>query len=307
MGLQEEALPTSPTAIQAAVRLLADDDDNVALACRRQLLQWGSASRIALEEAACNHDPRVRVRARAILRSLELRDWTAKFLGYADRVHLDIERSRLHDLTSDDTFARSALLEEGVLLIASFGRRERVADACIGRQLSTFVREAKPLVEGRTSLTAGRNLANYLAGQLGFRGAEGRYYRPRHVFFDEVLNRRAGLPASLAALYMIVGRRVGLAVSAVRMPEYFLVRVHGQRPVLLDPFHSGRSVTKADCVRFLRETGAGEASFAQLRDVDDVAVLLGFLSDLVRVYDRREESEFRQALERAQRALQAIR
>ena len=78
-----------------------------------------------------------------------------------------------------------------------------------------------------------------------------------------------------------------------------------QKPVLLDPFHNGRSVTKADCVRFLRETGEREASFAQLRDVDDVSLLLGLLSDLTRVYDRREESDFRQALEHARCALQS--
>ncbi len=51
-------------AIQAVVRLLADDDAKVLRLCRSQLLEWGNAARADLESAELDDNPRVRLRAR---------------------------------------------------------------------------------------------------------------------------------------------------------------------------------------------------------------------------------------------------
>ncbi|MHC5065963.1 MAG: transglutaminase family protein, partial [Planctomycetota bacterium] len=100
-------------------------------------------------------------------------------------------------------------------------------------------------------------------------------------------------------------RRAGLDAWAVSLPDYFLVRIHGRRPVLLDPFHGGRSVTKADCLRYLRGPGGGAARSAQLVDIDDLDLLCGLLDDLQRAFSRSHESEFRAALRRSRRFLSA--
>ncbi|MHC5063521.1 MAG: hypothetical protein ACYTG5_06060, partial [Planctomycetota bacterium] len=116
MGLKEEALPSS-TAVQAAVRLIADEDSSVAQTCRSQLLRWGEASRVALEGAAEANDARLRIRARTLLQSLDLHAWCDAMRGLAESAH---------NRTLDADF-----LLRGLLLIAEFGRPGRVDEAAI--------------------------------------------------------------------------------------------------------------------------------------------------------------------------------
>lgn len=288
MSLQEEALP-SPAAVQAAVRLIADGDGEVARACRSQLLRWGETSREALRAAAEAADPHLRVRARSLISSLDLHAWVCRMRDFAKSAQC---RS-----------ADSDFLLRGLLLIAEFGRNGQVIHSELTCTLDDWAAELRPRVFGRSSLTAARHLANQLSGIEGFTGCRRGYYRAQNAYLDEVMQHRRGLPSILAAIYILVARRAGLRAHAVRLPEYFLVRIHGRRPVLLDPFHGGRSVTKADCLRYLRGTSAGSANSTQLVDVDDLDLLCGLLDDLRRAYQRPHENEFRAALQRARRLL----
>ena len=49
-----------------------------------------------------------------------------------------------------------------------------------------------------------------------------------------------GVPVTLSMIYLLVARWAGLTVSGVGMPTHFLVRLHGVRPVLVDPYYGGR-------------------------------------------------------------------
>jgi hypothetical protein len=278
-----------PAKIRAAVRLLTDREPAVVRRCRRFLIQEGEAARAELERAGRESDPQVRLVARSVLASIDLRKWTREVCALGDSVSAGRRGTEL--------------LENGVVLIGSFGRSAGLTRAELEVELEGMAAAVRPLVEHRTSVTAARNLAGHLGGVLGFQGCASSYYRPENLFLDRVLERRRGLPVALVALYLMVARRAGMRVTAVKLPEYFLVRVHGARRILLDPFHGGRSVTKADCLRYLRESGCGLASSSQLRDVDDIHVLLGMMSTLARVYEHREDREFREALQRAQRSL----
>ena len=57
------------------------------------------------------------------------------------------------------------------------------------------------------------------------------------------------------------------------------MRLHGVRPVLVDPFHGGRTVTKTDCVRYLRSLGYEQVR-AHLRDLSDRELLAHYLREL---------------------------
>ena len=54
----------------------------------------------------------------------------------------------------------------------------------------------------------------YLFGELQFVGNETRYDDPRNSFLNEVLDRRTGIPITLALLYMEVARRAASHPSA---------------------------------------------------------------------------------------------
>lgn len=88
-----------------------------------------------------------------------------------------------------------------------------------------------------------RSLNRYLFDELGFHGAGEDYYDPRNSFLNEVLDRRVGIPITLAILYISIGRAIGLAVDGVSFPGHFLVRcaVH-EGTAILDPFHKGVSL-----------------------------------------------------------------
>src|SRR5690349_11479651 len=48
--------------------------------------------------------------------------------------------------------------------------------------------------------------------QQRFRGNEDDYYDPRNSYLHEVLERRTGIPISLAVVYLEIARRLGLPV-----------------------------------------------------------------------------------------------
>jgi hypothetical protein len=288
MRARQHTLPPDESSIRAAVRLLCDEDPKVAIACRRQILSWGRASRAALEQASNSPDARQRVRARFLLRALDLRDWTDAF------VRLVMSESGSAD--------RGRLLLDGVVHLTQVGAPwEQISG--LRQRLARLGAELRPLVADKSSIAAARNLASYLAEHNSFRVHSGAVGASAFLL-DRVLECRRGHPAALAALYLLVGREAGLRLCAVRFARVFLVRVHGRRNVLIDPVHGGRSVTKADCLRYLRDQGA-VASSSRLADLDDVELLGCLVDNLAKVHAGRDVDLYR-ALRYVRRALARI-
>ena len=65
---------------------------------------------------------------------------------------------------------------------------------------------------------------DYLFKELHFVGNELQYEDPRNSFLNEVLDRRTGIPVTLALVYMEVARRAGVTVEGINLPGHFLVR-----------------------------------------------------------------------------------
>lgn len=106
-----------------------------------------------------------------------------------------------------------------------------------------------------------RLLSDYLYVVCGFHGAKTDYYDPRNSFVNEVLERRTGIPITLAVVYMEVARRVGVDALGVGFPGHFLVRLDARfgdpsaernEPVIVDPFHQGRLLDASALSELLR-------------------------------------------------------
>jgi len=83
-------------------------------------------------------------------------------------------------------------------------------------------------------------LNELLFDDLGYSGNTRDYYDPRNSYLNEVIDRRTGIPITLAVLYMEIGRRIGLPVEGVSFPGHFLVRLQVRGGTLvLDPFSGG--------------------------------------------------------------------
>ncbi len=83
-------------------------------------------------------------------------------------------------------------------------------------------------------------LNQFLYEDLGYWGNTDDYYDPRNSYLNEVMDRKTGIPITLAILYMELGRRVGLPLEGVSFPGHFLVRLRLRGGMLvLDPFTGG--------------------------------------------------------------------
>ncbi len=86
----------------------------------------------------------------------------------------------------------------------------------------------------------------------GFAGNRRHYDDFRNSLLNTVLDRRLGIPITLALVYMEVAHRAGMRVEGVAFPGHFLMRVAlhdagGDKALLLDPFDAGRELSVADC------------------------------------------------------------
>jgi regulator of sirC expression with transglutaminase-like and TPR domain len=139
-------------------------------------------------------------------------------------------------LTGALLIARDA--HPGLDLAEQSARLDELARPLAGRGLAHF----PPTVQARL-------LSDYLYVVCGFHGAKADYYEPRNSFLNEVLDRKTGIPITLAVVYIEVARRVGVAALGVGFPGHFLVRLAARpgdpsaernEPTIVDPFHQGR-------------------------------------------------------------------
>lgn len=133
----------------------------------------------------------------------------------------------------------------------------------VPRLLARFDDLAAPLatagLQNASARVVAETISQHLYGTLGFAGNETDYYDPRNSLLPDVLDRRRGIPISLALVYCEVARRAGVRADGVSFPGHFLVRVFsGNDEVLVDPFFGG-SVLDDVALRALLERVAGQA------------------------------------------------
>lgn len=131
-------------------------------------------------------------------------------------------------------------------------------------------------------------LNEFVFGELGFEGNARDYYDPRNSLLHRVIERRTGIPITLAVVYMDVGRRAGLHVEGVGMPGHFIVRASegdGGRAVLVDAFQ-GATIDEDDCEQRLEEMFGGQVALGEehLRAATTREILVRVLRNLKGVY-----------------------
>ena len=107
----------------------------------------------------------------------------------------------------------------------------------------------------------------YLFHQLGFTGNREHFDDPRNSCLNEVMDRKTGIPITMALIYIEVARRAGIRTEGVNFPGHFLVRclqdLHTDNPsdgLIVDPFHSGAILNEQEC-RQLLEPHMSDAAF----------------------------------------------
>ncbi|HJR59058.1 MAG TPA: transglutaminase-like domain-containing protein [Vicinamibacterales bacterium] len=134
-------------------------------------------------------------------------------------------------------------------------------------------------------------LNEYLFEEEGFSGNREHYDDPRNSFLNEVLDRRTGIPISLAIIYLEVARRAGLDITGVNFPGHFLLRAAGPvvgENLIIDPFHGGALLSEIDCRQLLRSHVGEEAAFdgSLLAPATRHDIVVRMLVNLKRLYVR---------------------
>jgi regulator of sirC expression with transglutaminase-like and TPR domain len=143
------------------------------------------------------------------------------------------------------------------------------------------------LYPGISALDTIVTLNDVLFGLEGFRGNTENYNDPRNSFFNDVLERRVGIPITLSAVYLEVARRISFPIFGVGMPGHFLVK-YGDRTqeFFLDPFNGGQILTREDCAHRFAEMFGNDQEFSD-RMLDVVSprqMLFRMLNNLKTIY-----------------------
>lgn len=99
------------------------------------------------------------------------------------------------------------------------------------------------------SATSADTVITDVLGGLGFTGNAANYYDARNSLLHCVLDRRLGIPLSLAVVVVEIARRRGVALRAIGMPGHVLL---GDRDAWYDPFAGGVALDRDGCEQIFR-------------------------------------------------------
>ncbi|MFO1349637.1 MAG: transglutaminase-like domain-containing protein [Gammaproteobacteria bacterium] len=215
---------------------------------------------------------------------------------------MDVESALAECLNqSDDALD----LARATLLIACAEYPELNIEAYLAR-LDEMAAALRPRLPSQRSPAVALTVLNqYLFKEQGFSGNIEDYYDPRNSFFNEVLDRKTGIPITLSILYLEIAWRLGLPVAGVSFPGHFLVKLElDDSMVVLDPFFGGLSLgeselmerltavsdepkpSRADLLRLLDSTGKKDILARLLRNLKNIYVQKDDLPRALAVYNR---------------------
>lgn len=217
----------------ALILLLDDSSPAVRTALLSHFTELGDEGREFLQETARGALPSAAAAAGWYLRELKFSDPVAEFRGFIQSLNYELETGAL-------------------LLSRTVNPALDVAKVCT--QLDAFAARARKLLPGSATLRAQCLVLNrVLFEEYGLRGNRERYTDPLNSFIDQVLQRRVGIPISLATIYLLVAQRIGLELEPVGVPGHFLIGGYEpEGPFFVDAFNAGLILSPEDVFTRLR-------------------------------------------------------
>lgn len=181
-------------------------------------------------------------------------------------------------------------LAEAALLVAAEARPDLSVSASMLRldALADVLRTGGFRATG-TPHADGPRLAGEVGATLGFRGHEPGGRVPEDALLDHVLQRRRGLPITLAIVLVSLARRLDVPAFPIALPGHVVVGIGGgERPVVVDPFHGGIELDEAALAERVERTTGGQLAFrrAMLRPASPPDVVRRLLNNLTHDYTR---------------------
>ena len=264
---------TEPEQIPHLIKLLDDESFDVRKVVAHELSAFGPNLKLELKKIGQPLTPSQREHIEKIMEGYKRTQLKRTWLGW-----LKLEDRR------DDLAVEYKRLETALALFSKF--------------LSCFDSDTSlvNLLDGLADAYNARHkkedcvrLARFLFKEKGLRGDENDYYNPQNENLHYVITKKKGVPISLAAVYMLVGMRLGIRIEGCHFPGHFLarVKVNGEN-MFVDCFNQGQIIDEKDLLSIREGTLKGMGSILNEKmDVD--SVVRCYLANLIRSYQVRED------------------
>ena len=254
---------------QILITFLDDDDPKVQSLAESQLRQVFAQSKSVLRDVIAKASGASRKRLRPLLQKFGWEQLETEFRELSAR--------------GDKRFD----LEEGVFLLARFAYPDLEVAQCSKALDDMALELALRIYSKDDHEVIVKKLNDFLFKEQGFAGNKGNYYDPDNSFINRLLDRKVGIPISLACLYIFLGRRLHLPLYGVGMPGHFLVKYEiDDVEIYVDPFNKGKMMTRLECTRYLLHAGYGfqDSYLSRCKPRD---ILKRMINNLIMVYDQK--------------------
>ncbi len=188
-------------------------------------------------------------------------------------------------------------LEPALMLLA---RSAPAKSDCVGASaaLDQLATRAGARLSGDRAFDTGLAALREVFLEFGLQGNEADYYNPLNSYLPSVLERKLGIPISLASVAILVGQRLELLVYGVGTPGHFLC-FYGEPAIpsgtFFDPYNGFRSLSRARVEEMIRALG-NKPEPAMFAPVNEREIVARTLRNLIAHYRTHSEIERAQQL-----------
>lgn len=258
------------TEIQSLVSLLDDPDPYVQSQVKSRLFELGESAVPLLDQQKSqtkNEDERELIS--------EIIEWIT--FSSVEEDFLDVLEGGLKNLKQ---------LEDAVFILSRFDN-PTLRESEYKQKLDRFAEMIED--EVRYSLDSSQKMhkvLDFVFNELEFKGCTTDYYNPNNSYLNRVIDRRKGLPISLALIVLFIARRLDLPFHGVNMPIHFMLKYKGDmEEVLIDPFDGGKIVTYNQCYYFLKQNSV-EPKSEHFESTSEVNILARCIRNLINSYEK---------------------
>ena len=225
------------SSIRSIFSLIDDEDEQVFFTVRKRLLSLG--------EVALPYFPKnISFQTPVEKRINEIRDEII-------RTVFKNEFKRIKSIGNNDID-----LEEGIFLIARQRYPEIVTNLYVD-QLNRYAYELKELLSSLTDNSEIlRRTISFIAEENNFSGNQIDYYNEDNQYIHKILETKVGVPITISAVYLLIGKRLNLPIEGIGLPGHFILRFFtDSAAVYFDPFNRGKILTRKDCEVMVQNLG----------------------------------------------------
>jgi regulator of sirC expression with transglutaminase-like and TPR domain len=265
------------------IKLLDDNDEFVYQHVKNKLMELGNDALPALMMSLTNDNPLLNERIKNIIDEIYFSEVDTKFKELSEK--------------------KENILEEAVFLIANYGYPEmdmkkyqgELDDMSTKLNISIDKMKMNPLIPQDDPLQIIKIINHFLFYQKGFKGNTENFYEPENTFFNDVMERKKGIPISLSILYLLICKRLNLPTYGVNLPAHFIIKyVDDKDEFYIDPYNNGIVISKSEAIKFLSRIGLTKEDFDSisfLKIADDKDIIRRSLNNLVNIYTRSGDTQ----------------